>query len=173
MTEDLGLKLENLKVEDLGKAKRVTIDTDNTTIIEGAGTRGGVAVIKVGTATETEMKEKKARVEDAMHATKAAVEQGIVPGGGVGLLRASAALEEVGFNAQTEHVRGPRQVRRHRSDERGPERPDQRCVDRFAALTTEALVSEIPEKEKPAAAHRAPAWAWATTEGRARGLVVT
>src|SRR5947207_2106780 len=127
ITEDLGLKLESLKLEDLGRAKRIVIDKDNTTIIEGAGTRrtiegrvkqiraqieettsdydreklqerlaklvGGVAVIKVGAATETEMKEKKARVEDAMHATKAAVEEGIVPGGGVALLRASAILE--------------------------------------------------------------------------------
>ncbi len=126
ITEDLGLKLENLTIEDLGRAKKVTIDKDNTTIIEGAGTKqtiegrvkqiraqvedttsdydreklqerlaklvGGVAVIKVGAATETEMKEKKARVEDAMHATKAAVEEGIVPGGGVALLRASKAL---------------------------------------------------------------------------------
>ena len=127
ITEDLGIKLENIKVEDLGKAKKITIDKDNTTIVEGAGTKqaiegrvkqlraqvedttsdydreklqerlaklvGGVAVIKVGAATETEMKEKKARVEDAMHATKAAVEEGIVPGGGVALLRASKALE--------------------------------------------------------------------------------
>jgi chaperonin GroEL len=126
LTEDLGIKLENLKLEDLGSAKRVTIDKDNTTIIEGAGTKqaiegrikqirteledttseydreklqerlaklvGGVGVIKVGAATETEMKEKKARIEDAMHATKAAVEEGIVPGGGVALLRASKAL---------------------------------------------------------------------------------
>jgi chaperonin GroEL len=127
ITEDLGLKLENIKVDDLGKAKKVTIDKDNTTIVEGGGSKdaiqgrvkqiraqiedttsdydreklqerlaklvGGVAVIKVGAATETEMKEKKARVEDAMHATKAAVEEGIVPGGGVALLRASKALE--------------------------------------------------------------------------------
>src|SRR5437899_808145 len=126
ITEDLGIKLENLKLEDLGRAKRIVIDKDNTTIIEGAGTKkaiegrvkqiraqiedttsdydreklqerlaklvGGVAVIKVGAATETEMKEKKARVEDAMHATKAAVEEGIVPGGGVALLRAAKAL---------------------------------------------------------------------------------
>jgi chaperonin GroEL len=126
ITEDLGLQLENLTLEDLGRAKRVTIDKDNTTIIEGAGVKeaiqgrvrqlrvqiddttsdydreklqerlaklvGGVALIKVGAATETEMKEKKARVEDAMHATKAAVEEGIVPGGGVALLRASKAL---------------------------------------------------------------------------------
>jgi chaperonin GroEL len=129
ITEDLGIKLENLKLEDLGKAKKVVIDKDNTTIIEGAGTAkaiegrvkqirtqvdettsdydreklqerlaklvGGVAVIKVGAATETEMKEKKARVEDAMHATKAAVEEGIVPGGGVALLRAIPALDKV------------------------------------------------------------------------------
>jgi chaperonin GroEL len=127
ITEDLGVKLENIKLEDLGKAKKVTIDKDNTTIVEGAGASakiegrvkqlrvqvdettsdydreklqerlaklvGGVAVIKVGAATETEMKEKKARVEDAMHATKAAVEEGIVAGGGVALLRASKVLD--------------------------------------------------------------------------------
>jgi chaperonin GroEL len=121
ITEDLGIKLENLKLEDLGRAKKITIDKDNTTIVEGAGKAkdiegrvkqlrtqveettsdydreklqerlaklvGGVAIIKVGAATETEMKEKKARVEDAMHATKAAVEEGIVAGGGVALLR--------------------------------------------------------------------------------------
>src|SRR5688500_1570310 len=129
ITEDLGLKLENIKLEDLGKAKKVTIDKDNTTIVEGSGTQGaiegrvkqirtqveettsdydreklqerlaklvgGVAVIKVGAATETEMKEKKARVEDAMHATKAAVEEGIVPGGGVALVRAGKSLEKL------------------------------------------------------------------------------
>jgi chaperonin GroEL len=129
ITEDLGIKLENIKVEDLGKAKKVTIDKDNTTIVEGGGASkdiegrvkqirvqvdetssdydreklqerlaklvGGVAIIKVGAATETEMKEKKARVEDAMHATKAAVEEGIVPGGGVALLRAGKALENL------------------------------------------------------------------------------
>jgi chaperonin GroEL len=127
ITEDLGVKLENIKMDDLGKAKKVTIDKDNTTIVEGAGESkaiegrvkqirvqveettsdydreklqerlaklvGGVAVIKVGAATETEMKEKKARVEDAMHATKAAVEEGIVAGGGVALIRASKALD--------------------------------------------------------------------------------
>ena len=129
ITEDLGLKLENIRLEDLGKAKKVTIDKDNTTIVEGEGSKdaiegrvkqirtqvdetssdydreklqerlaklvGGVAVIKVGAATETEMKEKKARVEDAMHATKAAVEEGIVPGGGVALLRASSVLDNL------------------------------------------------------------------------------
>src|SRR5213076_2069895 len=126
ITEDLGMKLENLKLEDLGRAKKVVVDKDNTTIIEGAGNtkeiegrikqiraqieetssdydreklqerlaklEGGVAVIKVGAATETAMKEKKARVEDALNATRAAVEEGIVPGGGVALLRASEAL---------------------------------------------------------------------------------
>ncbi len=129
ITEDLGIKLENLKIDDLGTAKKITIDKDNTTIVEGAGTAktiegrvkqlrtqveettsdydreklqerlaklvGGVAVIKVGAATETEMKEKKARVEDAMHATKAADEEGIVPGGGVALLRAEKAIEDL------------------------------------------------------------------------------
>jgi len=129
ITEDLGIKLENLKVDDLGKAKKITIDKDNTTIVEGAGSTkdiegrvkqvrtqieettsdydreklqerlaklvGGVAVIKVGAATETEMKEKKARVEDAMHATKAAVEEGIVAGGGVALLRCLEAVAAV------------------------------------------------------------------------------
>jgi chaperonin GroEL len=129
ITEDLGIKLENIRIEDLGQAKKITIDKDNTTIVEGAGTSqaiegrvkqiraqvedttsdydreklqerlakivGGVAVIKVGAATETEMKEKKARVEDAMHATKAAVEEGIVPGGGVALLRGIQALNKL------------------------------------------------------------------------------
>ena len=129
ITEDLGLKLENIRVEDLGKAKKVTIDKDNTTIVDGDGSQqaiagrvkqiraqieettsdydreklqerlaklvGGVAIIKVGAATETEMKEKKARVEDAMHATKAAVEEGIVAGGGVALLRGAQALDDL------------------------------------------------------------------------------
>jgi len=129
ITEDLGIKLENVKVEDLGRAKKVTIDKDNTTIVEGGGKAseiegrvkqiraqidettsdydreklqerlaklvGGVAVIKVGAATETELKEKKARVEDAMHATRAAVEEGIVPGGGVALLRCVPALDKL------------------------------------------------------------------------------
>jgi chaperonin GroEL len=112
ITEDLGLKLENIKLEDLGKAKKVTIDKDNTTIVEGAGTS---AVIKVGAATETEMKEKKARVEDAMHATKAAVEEGIVPGGGVALLRASTVLgnlklvgdQQIGVNIVARAIEEP------------------------------------------------------------------
>jgi len=129
ITEDLGIKLENLKLTDLGSAKKVVVDKDNTTIIDGAGNTkeiqgrikqiraqieettsdydreklqerlaklaGGVAVIKVGAATETEMKEKKARVEDALNATRAAVEEGIVPGGGVALLRAADALDSL------------------------------------------------------------------------------
>jgi len=129
ITEDLGIKIENIKVEDLGRAKRVTIDKENTTIVEGGGKQadvnariaqirkqidetdsdydreklqerlaklaGGVAVINVGAATETEMKEKKARVEDALHATRAAVEEGIVPGGGVALLRARKSLDNL------------------------------------------------------------------------------
>ena len=127
--EETGMKLDGVRLEDLGRAKRVTVDKDNTTIIDGAGDpkniqgrikqlraqveettsdydreklqerlaklAGGVAIIKVGAATETEMKEKKARVEDAMHATRAAVEEGIVPGGGVALLRAATALEKL------------------------------------------------------------------------------
>jgi chaperonin GroEL len=136
ISEDLGIKLESVKIEDLGRAKKVTIDKDNTTIVEGNGKQGdiegrvktlraqiddtssdydreklqerlakivgGVAVIKVGAATETEMKEKKARVEDAMHATRAAVEEGIVPGGGVTLVRAAKALEKFLANKEGE-----------------------------------------------------------------------
>jgi chaperonin GroEL len=132
VTEDLGIKLESVTLEDLGQAKKVTIDKDTTTIIEGAGARqaiegrvkqlraqiedttsdydrekmqerlaklvGGVAIIKVGAATETEMKEKKARVEDAMHATKAASEEGIVAGGGVALLRAAKGLQSLALD---------------------------------------------------------------------------
>jgi chaperonin GroEL len=149
ITEDLGLKLENIRVEDLGQAKKVTIDKDNTTIVEGNGSQkdiegrvkqiraqiedttsdydreklqerlakivGGVAVIKVGAATETEMKEKKARVEDAMHATKAAVEEGIVPGGGVALIRGIKALnalklegdQQIGVNLVKRAIEDP------------------------------------------------------------------
>jgi chaperonin GroEL len=137
ITEDLGIKLENVKLEDLGRTKKVVIDKDNTTIIEGAGKPqdiqgrvrqiraqieettsdydreklqerlaklvGGIAVIKVGAATETEMKEKKARVEDAMHATKAAVEEGIVPGGGVALLRSTSALDALQKDESLSH----------------------------------------------------------------------
>jgi len=136
ITEDLGIRLENVKIEDLGRAKKIIIDKENTTIVEGAGKSktiegrvrqirtqieettsdydrekleerlaklvGGVAVIKVGAATESEMKEKKARVEDAMHATKAAVEEGIVPGGGVALLRCIPVLDELQKKDKTE-----------------------------------------------------------------------
>ena len=143
--EETGIKLEGVKIEDLGKASRIVIDKDNTTIVEGAGEKktiegrvkqlraqieettsdydreklqerlaklvGGVAVIKVGAATETEMKEKKARVEDAMHATRAAVEEGIVPGGGVALLRAADALADFKLEDHDEQV-GVKIVRR-------------------------------------------------------------
>src|SRR6187455_388953 len=144
ISEDLGIKLESVKLEDLGRAKKVTIDKDNTTIVEGAGKQGdiegrvktlraqiddttsdydreklqerlaklvgGVAVIKVGAATETEMKEKKARVEDAMHATRAAVEEGIVPGGGVALLRSTKAID--GLKLEGDQKVGAEIVRR-------------------------------------------------------------
>ena len=232
ITEDLGIKLENLTLEDLGSAKKVTIDKDNTTIIEGAGDRkaiegrvkqlrtqiedvtsdydreklqerlaklvGGVAVIKVGAATETEMKEKKARIEDAMHATKAAVEEGIVPGGGVALLRASKALEglalggdqQVGVNIIARAVEEPLRWIANNAGEEGsvvvakvktmqaedgfnaltgtyenlvkagvidPTKVVRSALQNAASvasllLTTEALVSEIPEgAEAPAA----------------------
>ncbi len=138
ITEDLGIKLESIKPEDLGRAKKVVVDKDNTTIVEGSGKKGdiegrvrqiraqidettsdydreklqerlaklvgGVAVIKVGAATETELKEKKARVEDAMHATKAAVEEGIVPGGGVAFIRAQKALEGFALENDDENI---------------------------------------------------------------------
>jgi chaperonin GroEL len=234
ITEDLGIKLENVRPEDLGRAKRIVIDKDNTTIIEGSGSKsaiegrvkqiraqveettsdydreklqerlaklvGGVAVIKVGAATETEMKEKKARVEDAMHATKAAVEEGIVPGGGVALIRASKAtdallkdkslgeeerlgveivrrsLEEplrwiaqnagvegsivvekvkaakdadLGFNAATETYENL--VKAGVIDPVKVVRTGLQNAASIASLllTTEALVSEVPEKSKP------------------------
>src|SRR5919202_1504307 len=138
ITEDLGIKLENIKLEDLGKAKKIVVDKDNTTIVDGAGKSsaiegrvkqirtqiedttsdydreklqerlaklvGGVAVIKVGAATETELKEKKARVEDAMHATRAAVEEGIVPGGGVTLVRAAKGLDGLKLEDEDEQI---------------------------------------------------------------------
>jgi chaperonin GroEL len=144
VTEDLGLKLENLTLADLGSAKRITVDKDNTTIVDGAGKKpdiearvkqirnqieettsdydreklqerlaklvGGVAVIKVGAATEVEMKEKKARVEDALHATRAAVEEGVVPGGGVALIRAQSSLDSL--KASEEQAFGISIVRR-------------------------------------------------------------
>ncbi|MFB3918045.1 MAG: chaperonin GroEL [Terriglobales bacterium] len=144
ITEDLGIKLENVQMNDLGQAKKITVDKDNTTIVEGKGKSaeiegrvkeirsqidkttsdydreklqerlaklvGGVAVIKVGAATETEMKEKKARVEDAMHATRAAVEEGIVPGGGVALLRCIPAIDKL--NLEGDELTGARIVKR-------------------------------------------------------------
>ena len=232
ITEDLGIKLENIKMEDLGKAKKITIDKDNTTIVEGGGNHkdiegrvrqirtqveettsdydreklqerlaklvGGVAVIKVGAATETEMKEKKARVEDAMHATKAAVEEGIVPGGGVALLRAvkavealklegdqrvgaaiiKRALEEpmrwIAANAGQEGSIVVAKVRDMKQDEGfnaatdtyedlvkagviDPAKVVRNALQNAASiasllLTTEALVSEIPEDKKDAPA---------------------
>lgn len=146
LSEDAGFKLENATTADLGEAKRITIDKDNTTVVEGAGERadiqgrvgqirrqidettsdydreklqerlaklaGGVAVINVGAATETEMKEKKARVEDALHATRAAVEEGIVPGGGVALIRAAAGLDEARENVPGDQKTGVDIVRR-------------------------------------------------------------
>ena len=234
--EETGIKLENIRLEDTGRAKRITIDKDNTTIIEGAGATkaiegrvkqlrtqieettsdydreklqerlaklvGGVAVIKVGAATETEMKEKKARVEDAMHATRAAVEEGIVPGGGVALLRAGLALdklklggdEQTGVNIVKRALEDPlRQIAQNAGHEgaivaervRSDKTPnfgfdaekgeysdlvkagviDPTKVVRYALqnassiaallLTTEALVAELPEKEKasPAMPH--------------------
>jgi chaperonin GroEL len=232
ITEDLGLKLENLRIEDLGRAKRVVIDKDNTTIVEGAGKAkdiqgrvkqirtqieettsdydreklqerlaklvGGVAVIKVGAATETELKEKKARVEDAMHATRAAVEEGIVAGGGVAFVRSIPAVsklkleedEQTGANivlraleeplrqiASNAGVEGAVTVGKIRADQRetfgfnaqtgdfedlvaagviDPVKVARTALQNAASvagllLTTEALVSEIPEKKKAAA----------------------
>jgi chaperonin GroEL len=232
ITEDLGLKLENLRIEDLGRAKRVVIDKDNTTIVEGAGKAkdiqgrvkqirtqieettsdydreklqerlaklvGGVAVIKVGAATETELKEKKARVEDAMHATRAAVEEGIVAGGGVAFIRSIPAVsklkleedEQIGANivlraleeplrqiASNAGVEGAVTVSKIRADQRDtfgfnaqtgefedlvaagvidPVKVARTALQNAASvsgllLTTEALVSEIPEKKKAAA----------------------
>src|SRR5665213_2742467 len=163
VTEDLGIKLESVTLKDLGRAKRVSIDKDNTTIVDGAGKKpeiearvkqiraqvedttsdydreklqerlaklvGGVAVIKVGAATETEMKEKKARVEDAMHATRAAVEEGIVPGGGVALLRCAAAVdalvktlegdEKIGANIIRRAIEEPLRMIVHNAGEEG------------------------------------------------------
>ena len=168
ITEDLGIKLENLKLEDLGKAKKVVVDKDNTTLIDGAGSAkeiegrikqiraqieettsdydkeklqerlaklaGGVAVIKVGAATETEMKEKKARVEDALNATRAAVEEGIVPGGGVALLRAAKALD--GLKLAGDEATGAHIVRR------ALEEPIRRIVEN-AGLEGSVVVEKV------------------------------
>jgi chaperonin GroEL len=229
LTEDLGIKLENVHVEDLGKAKKIVIDKDNTTIVEGAGKHqaiegrvkqlrtqidettsdydreklqerlaklvGGVAIIKVGAATETEMKEKKARVEDAMHATRAAVEEGIVPGGGVAFIRVLPALEklklesdeQIGVNIVKRALEEPLRmivsnaghegavvlgkVKESKDANYGFNAATDEYADMISAgildpakvartalqnaasisglmLTTEALVSEIPEEEK-------------------------
>jgi len=229
ITEDLGIKLENVKLEDLGRTKRATIDKENTTIVEGEGKQvdikgrvaqirrqieettsdydreklqerlaklaGGVAVINVGAATETEMKEKKARVEDALHATRAAVEEGIVAGGGVALLRAQKALEnmrglegdekvgvqivrraieeptrQLADNAGKEGALVVEEVKKRKGNEGydvsageytdlvkagivDPTKVTRTALQNAASiagllLTTEALVTEIPEKEK-------------------------
>jgi chaperonin GroEL len=229
ISEDLGIKLENIKLEDLGRAKRITIDKENTTIVEGDGKKadiqgrvaqirrqieettsdydreklqerlaklaGGVAVVNVGAATETEMKEKKARVEDALHATRAAVEEGIVAGGGVALLRAQKALENVknlerdekigvqivrraieeptrqlADNAGAEGALVVEEVKKRKGNEGydvstgeytdlvkagivDPTKVTRSALQNAASiagllLTTEALVTEIPEKEK-------------------------
>jgi chaperonin GroEL len=229
ISEDLGIKLENIKIEDLGKAKRVTIDKENTTIVEGSGKgadiqarvaqirrqieettsdydkeklqerlaklAGGVAVINVGAATETEMKEKKARVEDALHATRAAVEEGIVAGGGVALIRAQKSLEnmrgldadekvgvqivrraieeplrQLANNAGAEGALIVEEVKKRKGNEgydvaKGeyvdlvkagivdPTKVTRSALQNAASiagllLTTEALVTEVPEKEK-------------------------
>jgi chaperonin GroEL len=231
ITEDLGIKLENVQMQDLGQAKRVTVDKDNTTIVEGKGKGadiegrvkeirsqvekttsdydreklqerlaklvGGVAVIKVGAATETEMKEKKARVEDAMHATRAAVEEGIVPGGGVALVRCVSALdalklqgdEAIGVNIVRRALEEPlRQIVGNAGEEGAvvvgrirdnkdqnfgynaqtsefedlikagvvdPTKVTRTALQNAASiaslmLTTEALVSEVPEDKKSA-----------------------
>src|SRR6201998_1573485 len=173
LTEDLGIKLENISLDDLGRAKRVTIDKENTTIVEGEGSTkdiqarinqirrqieettsdydreklqerlaklaGGVAVINVGAATETEMKEKKARVEDALHATRAAVEEGIVAGGGVALIRAQKALEGMRGLDADEKV-GVQIVRR------AVEEPTRQLADNAGAEG--ALVVEEVKKRK-------------------------
>src|SRR5438876_1784789 len=229
LSEDLGIKLENVKLDDLGRAKKITVDKDNTTLVEGGGKTsdiegrvkqiraqvdetssdydreelqerlaklvGGVAQIKVGAATETEMKEKKARVEDAMHATKAAVEEGIVPGGGVALLRCVPALdklkaegeERIGVNIVKRALEEPlrlivanaghegavvvEKVKAHNNANFGfnaqaetfgdlveagvidPTKVTRTALQNASSiaslmLTTEALVSEFPEKEE-------------------------
>src|SRR2546423_4726098 len=229
ITEDLGIKLENVKLEDLGRAKRVTIDKENTTIVEGEGKQadikarvsqirrqieettsdydreklqerlaklaGGVAVINVGAATETEMKEKKARVEDALHATRAAVEEGIVPGGGVAFIRTQKALdnikglegdEKVGVDIVRRAIEEPlrqladnagqegalivQEVKKRKGSEGynvatgeyedlvkagvvDPTKVTRSALQNAASisgllLTTEAIITEMPEKEK-------------------------
>jgi chaperonin GroEL len=233
LSEDLGIKLENVGLEDLGRAKRIVVDKENTTIIEGEGKNadiqgrvsqirrqieettsdydreklqerlaklaGGVAVINVGAATETELKEKKARVEDALHATRAAVEEGIVPGGGVALIRAQKALDKltlegdelIGAGIIRRAVEQPlrtlvsnaggegsvvvNEVKNRKGNEGynvatgeyvdmikagvvDPTKVTRSALQNAASisgllLTTEAVVTELPEKEKPAAPH--------------------
>ena len=229
ISEDLGIKLENIKLDDMGRAKRVTVDKENTTIVEGEGKKadiqgrvaqirrqieettsdydreklqerlaklaGGVAVVNVGAATETEMKEKKARVEDALHATRAAVEEGIVPGGGVALLRAQKALDnmknlegdekigvqivrraieeptrQLAYNGGAEGALVVEEIKKRKGNEGydvatgeytdlvkagivDPTKVTRSALQNAASiagllLTTEALVTEIPEKEK-------------------------
>jgi chaperonin GroEL len=176
ITEDLGIKLENIKLEDLGKAKKVVVDKDNTTIVEGAGKSsaiegrikqiraqidettsdydreklqerlaklaGGVAVIKVGAATETAMKEKKARVEDALNATRAAVEEGIVPGGGVALLRASKAIDTLAKKLEGDEKVGAMIVRR------ALEEPIRQIVEN-AGLEGSVIVEKVKAEQVP------------------------
>ena len=232
ITEDLGIKLESIGLEDLGRAKSIVVDKENTTIVEGFGKpgeiqgrvgqirrqieettsdydreklqerlaklAGGVAVINVGAATETEMKEKKARVEDALHATRAAVEEGIVPGGGVALLRCLAAIdavklegdEQIGVDIVKRAVESPlrslaanagvegsiivQEVKRRKGNDGynvatgeyvdlvkagvvDPKKVTRTALQNAASiaallLTTECLITEVPEKEKPAPA---------------------
>ena len=232
ISEDLGIKLENIQLDDLGRAKSVQVDKENTTIVEGGGKSseiqgrvnqirrqieettsdydreklqerlaklaGGVAVINVGAATESEMKEKKARVEDALHATRAAVEEGIVPGGGVALLRCLSALdglklqgdEQIGVDIVKRSMEEPlralatnagvegsivvQEVKRRKGNEGynvataeyedlvkagvvDPKKVTRTALQNAASiagllLTTECLITEIPEKEKPAPA---------------------
>jgi chaperonin GroEL len=232
ITEDLGIKLENIALEDLGRAKSIVVDKENTTIVEGFGKpgeiqgrvgqirrqieettsdydreklqerlaklAGGVAVINVGAATETEMKEKKARVEDALHATRAAVEEGIVPGGGVALLRCLGAIEavklegdeQIGVDIVKRAIESPlrslaanagvegsiivQEVKRRKGNDGynvatgeyvdlvkagvvDPKKVTRTALQNAASisgllLTTECLITEVPEKEKPAPA---------------------
>ena len=175
ISEDLGIKLENVKVEDLGRAKRIVVDKENTTIIEGAGKKadiqgrigqirkeieettsdydkeklqerlaklaGGVAVVNVGAATETEMKEKKARVEDALHATRAAVEEGIVPGGGVAYIRCQKALDALMETISVDEKVGVRIV------QRALEQPA-RCLCENAGVEGSVIVEQIKKEKK-------------------------
>jgi len=181
ISEEVGFKLENAVLSDLGRAKRIVVDKDNTTIVDGAGETdaiqgrikeiratvekstsdydreklqerlaklaGGVAVINVGAATETEMKEKKARVEDALHATRAAVEEGIVPGGGVALLRAQATLKEFRLDDADENI-GVRII------ERSLEEPI-RQIAQNAGVEGSIVVAKVRENQSPSFGYNA------------------